>query len=171
MPDQPTWLARVPYILGSLRDAKTPPILDRAAIEKLFQVRRRQGINLMRRFGGYQIGRTFLVSTAAVIQFLDQPEVDEDRRHLEVQKQRVAEFLGEARLGLSLPRIDLSQTPKPSEITFRGLPAGIHLTAHQLAVDFKSATDLLEKLFALSQALANDFETFERALDPHGSTV
>ena len=171
MPHQPTWLERVPSILAALRDPKTPPLLGRAAIETLFALRRRQAINLLRRLGGYQVGRTFLVATESVIQFLEQPTVDQDLRTLHVEKQRVAEFLAEARVQFSLPRIDLAQIPKRSGMTFDGLPAGIHLTAHHLAVEFDSGTDLLEKLFALSQALAHDFQTFERALEQHGSAV
>ena len=165
MPHHPTWLPAVPAILRRLREPHTPPFLDRATLESLFQVRRRQAINLMRRFGGYQVGRTFLVSTEAVIRFLEDSKVDEQIQEVQAQKQRVADFLGEVRRGRSLPRIEFPQAPKLSEITFKGLPPGIHLTSSRLSIDFDSPTDLLQKLFSLSQALANDFETFERALE------
>jgi hypothetical protein len=81
----------------------------------------------------------------------------------EAQKKCVEEFLGEARQRLTLPSIPLPPA-KLSEITFSGLPTGIHLVPGQLTIQFQGATDLLEKLFSLSQALANDFETLESAV-------
>ena len=54
-----------------------------------------------------------------------------------------------------------------------GLPAGIRLESSQLTVDFHNPMELLEKLFALSQALANDYEKFERswiAAQPTGAS-
>jgi hypothetical protein len=44
-----------------------------------------------------------------------------------------------------------------------GLPEGIDLDPGELRIRFHHLHQLLEKLFALSQALANDYETFERA--------
>jgi hypothetical protein len=46
---------------------------------------------------GYQVGRTFLVSTEAVIHFLEDSKVDEQIQEVQAQKQRVADFLGEVR--------------------------------------------------------------------------
>ena len=91
------------------------------------------------------------------------------RPAIEAQKRHVADFLGQARQSLSLPRIRLSPTPKLSKITFAGLPPGIHLTPGHLTIEFESATELLETLFSLSQALVNDFDTVERAWErpPH----
>jgi hypothetical protein len=86
----------------------------------------------------------------------------------ELQKQRVAEALGEARQALTLPRIALPPHTKFSEITFAGLPKGIHLTPGRLLIEFENATGLLEKLLALAQALANDFDSLEQALAAAG---
>jgi hypothetical protein len=61
MPNQPSWIESVPEILETLRAPGTPPFLDRPTVEVLFGVRRRQAIHLLRRFGGYQVGKTFLV--------------------------------------------------------------------------------------------------------------
>jgi hypothetical protein len=42
------------------------------------------------------------------------------------------------------------------------LPAGIRLEPGSLKVEFHDSQELLQKLFALSQAIANDFEQFEK---------
>ncbi len=61
MPDQSSWLERVPEILAWLKAADSPPFLDRPSPELLFGVKRRQAIELMHRMAGYQVGKTFLV--------------------------------------------------------------------------------------------------------------
>lgn len=73
--------------------------------------------------------------------------------------------LGQARQALTLPRIALPPPAQLSALTFAGLPDGIRLLPGRLEVEFATATDLLEKLFALAQAFANDFESLEKALD------
>jgi hypothetical protein len=155
----------------TLESETAPPILDRKAIETLFGVRRRQAIALLHRFDGYQLGRTFVAPRQAVIDFLAPLAASEPLARVRAQKRRVEEFLGEARQSLTLLRIPLPAA-KLSEITFAGLPSGIHLLPGQLSIHFAGATELLEKLFALSQALANDFEALESALagPSHGLT-
>ena len=41
------------------------------------------------------------------------------------------------------------------------LPAGIELKPGTLTVEYTKGVDLLQKLFTLVQAIANDFERFE----------
>lgn len=163
MPDHPRWLDRVPEILRQLQTDSTPPILDRTAIERLFGIRRRQAITLLHRFSGYKLGRTFVVHRDSVVQYLTEVAKTGEIAAMEEQQRTVAEFLGEARQGLLLPCIPIPRT-KLSEITFAGLPPGIHLIPGQLTIEFSGAQNLLEKLFVLSQALANDFPTLEAAL-------
>jgi len=63
-----------------------------------------------------------------------------------------------------LPRIPLPSPTQLSAITFAGLPTGIRLTRGDLSVTFSSAQDLVEKLFSLAQAFANDYESLQEAL-------
>ena len=163
MPNHPTWLEHVPDILDRLQAEETPPLLDRQAIEHLFGVRRRQAIHLLHRFSGYQVGRTFVVSRDAVRAFLEDRQTNGTWEVVNTKKNHVIAFLGEARQALQAPVLALP-TKKFSEITLDGLPAGIHLKPDQLTIQFQGATDLLEKLFALSQALVNDLDRLEAAL-------
>ena len=41
------------------------------------------------------------------------------------------------------------------------LPAGVRLSPGELRIQSESAEELLTKLFALAQAIANDYEAFE----------
>ena len=163
MPDQPTWIEAVPEILQALEAPGTPPFLDRPAIEALFGVRRRQAIHLLRRFGGYQVGKTFLVPREAVAGFLRDPQrwsaaADEKGRF-----ERVASTLGQARTELQQRRIPIPAQIETRRLDLSGLPPGIRLETGQLIIQFEKPVELLEKLFALSQALTNDYESFERS--------
>src|SRR5450631_1811922 len=169
LPTHPTWLERVPDILEKVQSERTPPILDRQAIEGLFGIRRRQAIALLHRLAGYKVGRTFVVPREAAIEFLQKILASGAIEEAAAEKSGVMEFLGEARQGLQLPSIPLPVAAKLSDITFNGLPPGIRLQPDRLTIRFQSATDLLQKLFSLSQALANDFETLELQLAAGGS--
>lgn len=163
MPDQPSWIEHVPKILETLESPGAPPFLDRSTVEMLFGVRRRQAIHLLRRFGGYQVGKTFLVSRETVIRFLRDPR---RRTAAEIEKgrfERVGNALAKARLELYQRRIPITVQPETLRLEISGLPDGIDLKTGQLTVRFEQPVELLQKLFALSQALANDFESFERS--------
>ena len=146
-----------------MESPQAPPFLDRPAVEMLFGVRRRQAIQLLGHFGGYQIGKAFLVPREAVVGFLRDP-----RRRIaaELEKgrfERVSSALGQARQELHQRRIPIAVPPEALRLEISGLPEGIRLETGQLTVHFGRPVELLEKLFALSQALANDYESFERS--------
>src|ERR1035438_8036855 len=63
------WLLKIPEIIGML-EAFDVPVVDRAIVEHLFVLRRRQAIELLHRFGGFQSGRTFLVDRHVLIENL-----------------------------------------------------------------------------------------------------
>jgi hypothetical protein len=42
------------------------------------------------------------------------------------------------------------------------LPPGVGLSPGELHIQFQSSEELLSKLFALAQAIANDYEAFEK---------
>jgi hypothetical protein len=42
------------------------------------------------------------------------------------------------------------------------LPPGVSLSSGELHIQFRSSEELLTKLFALAQAIANDYEAFEK---------
>jgi hypothetical protein len=162
MPDQPSWIGFVPQILRDLEAPGGPPFLDRSAVEALFGVRRRQAIELLRRFGGYQIGKTFLVPREAVVRFLRDPERWPAVAGEKARFERVLSALGQARAELHQRRIPIPAQTEALRLELSGLPPGIRLEAGQLTVQFAAPLELLEKLFALSQILTNDYEAFER---------
>jgi len=171
MPDQPSWIEHIPKILHTLESPGAPPFLDRPAVESLFGIRRRQAILLLRRFGGYQVGKTLLVPREAVVGFLRDPR---RKTAADVEKgrfERVSNALGAAQRGLHQRRIAIPVSPQASSPEIAGLPEGIRLEPGCLTVHFEKPLELLQKLFSLSQTLAHDFETFERSCAPESGDI
>lgn len=158
MPAQPAWLLQLPELIANL-ERISAPVLDRAGFELLFGVRRRRAIELMHHFGGFQAGRTFLIERRPLIATLQQALASADYQFQFQRKQRLSEFLELVGKQHAARRVAIPVEPaaSPGEIT---LMPGVELLPGHLHVDFQSPRDLLTKLFALSQNIANDFEGF-----------
>jgi hypothetical protein len=59
-------------------------------------------------------------------------------------------------------RVKILVEPGAWDTRIRSLPAGIRLEPGSLRVEFRDPQELLQKLFVLSQAIAEDFEQFEK---------
>jgi hypothetical protein len=162
MASNPEWLHRVPDICTQLQ-ALHAPVVDRAVIERLFGVRRRQAIQLMHRFGGYQAGKTFLLETGRLAQNLqalaDTPEFHE----VEHQKRRLSSTLDQAWQNRTAHTFRIPVSPSSRDRVVADLPPGITLIPGRLMVEFTGVEDLMSKLYEVAQAAANDFDAFSAA--------
>lgn len=162
MPAQPSWLLTLPSILEQLR-ASAVPFLDRPAVEKLFAIRRRRAHALMAGFGGYLVGKTFLIDRAQLIAALESLAAGQDFAVERRRKSRLSEELDRTRAELSGRRIALPSPPSSRDRAMADLPEGIYLRPGELRIEFSDAEDLAAKLFELSQAMANDWTAFQKA--------
>ena len=161
MPAKAQWLLRVPEILQELA-ALDAPVVDRAVCERLFRLRRRRAIDLMRCFGGYQTGRTFLIDRPKLIAQLEQLR-DSPIFKMEWQrKERLSERLEAIRRLQTGARVAIPVAEEVLSQRLPDLPAGVGLSPGALHIQFQSSEELLSKLFALAQAIANDYEAFEK---------
>jgi len=166
MPDHPLWLERVPAVLDFLAGPGAPDLLGRGSIEALLGVRRRRAILILHACKASRRGRELLATRKAFAAFLQSQDHEAALRQERERQQQVAEALGRARREWAVPRISLPRQ-RPA-LTLAGLPPGIHLTHGNLSVDFTGAQDLVEKLFTVAQAFADDYESLEAALQPGG---
>jgi hypothetical protein len=60
MPAKTLWLLHIPEIVSQLENVRRAAV-NRAIIERLFGLRRRQAVELLHRSGGRRTGRTLLV--------------------------------------------------------------------------------------------------------------
>lgn len=154
MPANPMYFRRLPEIMKTLQ-AFSGEFLDRATIEKLFGVRRRTAINLMHKCGGYQVGRTFLISRQQLIAALEKLAAG-DAAQVEIErKQRVADLLDEAYMKTVQNRLKVAIAPRTEAVLLDSL-TNVHLGPHELRIAFEDEVELYEKLALLSQALLSD---------------
>jgi hypothetical protein len=164
MPDQPTWYQRLPIILEAL-ESTAVPVIDRFTVERLFGVKRRQAIRIMARFGGYQAGRTFLIDRGEVLARLRSlaggvPAASAIRR-----KERIWKALRREAASLRAKAVVIPALPPgPLDRTEAHLPAGVELRRGLLTIRYGQPVELLQKLYALSQAIANDYDAFEKLI-------
>lgn len=169
VPLQPSWFPRIPALLESLQAETAPGEFTRRDVEQLFGVRRRRAILLLHRFEAFRRGPDLVARRDSVIAYLQRQWSTDAAEQAALQDRQVSDALAEARRALVLPSIPLPPPKRLSAITFAGLPPGIELTREELSVTFSSAQDLVEKLFTLAQAFANDYESLDDALNDRPS--
>ena len=161
MPPQPLWLLHVPRIIEEVRRLPVP-VLDRAVIEKLFGLKRRQAIQLLHRFGGYQAGRTFLLDRQELVEQLEAIRDGETFRY--EQRRRLVAELESVRKYLQAAAVKIPLRPQ-ARYQIATLPPDVDLQPGRLRVEFDGVEDLLSKLFELAHSAANDFERFRNAVE------
>jgi hypothetical protein len=159
-----SWLLRLPEILIELEGLEIP-VIDRAVFERIFGVRRRRAIQLMKYFDGYQSAHTCLVDRAALTARLAQLAASPEYVFEHRRRQRVEEAVDRLRKYRIAAAVRLPVRPGARERTMADLPAGLFFQPGVLRVEFASPEDLLGKLFELAKAAANDFETFCAAVE------
>src|SRR5450432_226870 len=161
MPAKAERLLRVPEILVALRVFDTP-VVDRAAMQRLFGFRRRRAIQFMHELDGYQAGHSFLVDRLRLIAQLEVLQNSDGFHQENRRRMNLEETAEHARRHAVATRVKIHVEPDTWNTRMHALPAGIRLEPGSLRVDFCNPQELLQKLFALSQAIANDFKEFEK---------
>jgi hypothetical protein len=161
MPAKAEWLLRVPEILVALRVLDVP-VVDRAAIQRLFGFQRRRAIQFMHELDGYQAGHSFLVDRLRLIAQLEVLQNGDAFHQENRRRMKLEETAEQARRHAVTARVKIHLEPGTWKTRMHTLPAGVWLEPGSLRVEFRDPQELLQKLFALSQAIANDFEQFEK---------
>ena len=165
MPAKALWLLHVPEIVSQLETFDVP-VVDRAIIEHLFGLRRRQAIELLHRFGGYQTGRTFLVDRRVLIEHLRRLVEGEEFQLENRRKERLDQAVDQLRQHQAAKRVRIPVRPDVLSRNVAGLSNGVALEPGHLHIEFSCTEDLLAKLYELSQAASNDFDRFRAAAEP-----
>jgi hypothetical protein len=164
------WFLHIPEIIGQLK-VLSAPVVDRALIEKLFALKRRQAIELCHRFGGFQAGRTFLVDRLQLITELERLHRDPGFDAETHRRERLSQIVVEARRLRAGAEVVLPVSPDALDRHMNDLPSGVRLEAGCLTVWFDRPEELLAKLFELAKAAQNDYEAFCAAADKSGGSV
>ena len=160
MPAKAEWLVRLPEIRAAL-ERFDAPVVDRSVIEKVFGLKRRRAIELMHQFGGYQAGHTFLVDRLQLLGRLAAFEGEGDYHGEKRRRERLQGFVQASREHLLATRVVIPLVSADARFTLDGLGPGVRLTPGMLSVEFGRPLELLQKLYALAQAISHEFEKFE----------
>ena len=162
MPAKSQWLLQIPEIVQQLRVLDVP-VVDRVVIEKIFGVRRRRAVELMRHFGGYRSGNTILLDRLGLVDQLEAVGAGDDVIREQRRKERLSGKLDE----LHQYRVAASVRIPVLTVAAGTLPEGVAFEAGRLMVDYGSVEELLSRLYALSQAAALDYDGFCQDVEDH----
>lgn len=175
MPTPRTWLARSQEILAILRSSDADE-LDRAAIEKLFEIQRRAALNLMDQVGAIK-GLRHSVSRTSLLSWVERiltTEGQEFERRQRVNQQIAAEMAErhahkQALTDAGRPPVSFTLPQELLSSSITSLPREIEISAGRIIVSFDQdhPEEACQLLYALGLALSNDFESF--LATQHGS--
>jgi hypothetical protein len=151
MPAKASWLLHIPEIVEQLELFKVP-VVDRAIIEMVFGLGRRQAIEFLRRFGGYQAGKTFLIERQVLIEGLRRLMDGDEFRNEILRKERLNSSIDQLHRNQAGARVKIPVPAEALNVKMAGLSRGIVLGPGHLHIQFVSTEDLLCKLVELSQA-------------------
>ena len=143
VPAKPRWLLAIPDAIRQL-EKLDQDILTRRDLERLFGVSKVRAVALITAFGA---GRTGHILTL--------PRGEQTRRERVVTEIRKARLTG-IRVAVPVEALDARLS---------GLPEGVSVEPGRIEVRFSGAQDAVGRLFALAQALTNDYEQFEALVD------
>jgi hypothetical protein len=166
MPAQPSWHIRVPEIRAALLSPASPPFLDRPAVEKLFGLRRRQAIRILTACGGYQVGKTFLISRDGLLSYLEDVTATGAVDRIRKRKLRISTALNEVAHQAVAQQTQIRTRPDLLRGGPGDLPAAIELVGPgKILITFHGATDLLSRIAELAAAATNDFPRFRKLFE------
>ena len=164
MPAKPSWLLHINEIRSMLMEV-TLPVIDRAVIQSVFGLGRRQAVELMNRLGSYQAGKTLLIERTRLIAELDKIEAGGDYRQEQARHEKLSAALAKFQHMRQAQEVRIEVSPEVFSARVAALPDAVHLQPGKLEVEFSGCEDLVGKLFTVAQAALNDFETFRRMSD------
>jgi hypothetical protein len=164
MPAKASWLLHVAAIRSMLAEVDLP-VIDRAVVERVFRLGRRQAIELLRHFGGYQAGRTFLIDRKQMIAALDKIAATGDYQQEQARHEKLTAALAKLQRTRPAQAVRIEVSPNIFDSRMQALPEAVHLQPGRLEVEFSGCEDLLTKLFALAQAALNDYAGFQRVTE------
>ena len=137
--------------------SRSARLVDRACFEQVFGVRRRRAIQLMHQFGGYQSGRTFFIERVKLLRLLRRMARGDYEWELARRTKLVAEIERTKKL-LPGREVKIVVPAEVAEHKLADLPAGVHLRPGELRIEFNGRRNCSQRLYELSQAIANDYE-------------
>ncbi len=141
-------------------------MLDRQAVERLFEVKDRRARTLIRQFGGdTRIGNAWAIQRERLIEALQTVQRGDNFEWDHRRRRRVAAVLEQARREYPARQVEIRVPAETRFRTLASLPSAIQIAPGELRIQFGMLEELLTHLLDVAQALTNDFESFENLMD------
>ena len=134
--------------------------------EALFGIRRRRAIAILQKFAGYQTGRTCFVSRTDLINQLRVLASSGSFTAEQSRKERLGAQLDELHRHRSAKRVIIPQLPESDLHARPALPIGVYVEEGTMKVQFETVEQLLQRLYAVAVAAADDFDVFCSFVEP-----
>lgn len=166
MPAKPRWYNKLDLIIAALSD-HPHRLIDRATLQSLLGVGRRRAQQILAPCAGVRIGASVLADKEVLIERLRLLAASDEAEQEARRRARLAHILSALRKEhLNRPKLLVEAPVSVVAQKFENLPAGVHLQAGRITVEFTEPREALEKLLALAMAVSNDFARFQRATSP-----
>jgi hypothetical protein len=123
----------------------------------------------MQRVGGYQCGRTYIVNREVMLDWLERVQAEPGFQSEQTRKQKLAGQLNELHQHRAAARVTIPVLPETGRTRLPSMPPGIAIGPGTLSVLFATAEELLARLYAFSQLVADDFDAFCDMLEVHAA--
>ena len=161
-PQNPSGMANSPTSIREL-EVLPRPFVDRATVEFLLGVGRRRAQQIMAPCVNDRVGVNGLADRAALIDRLRRLGQGDDGFHEVERRRKVAHVLEQLRkTRLEKPQLLVEAPVAVVNQEIKDLPAGIHIEAGRITIEFEQPQQALERLLALAMAISNDYDRFER---------
>ena len=156
-------LLAIPDAIEQL-EAVDRPLLTRRDLERLFGIARSRAAMLMRMFGAELTGCTLTLPRTELLRQLRMYRKRGVFRAEEQRRDRLLTELRKARLtGIRVP-----VEAEALQGRLSGLPDGVLVERDRIEVRFDGGKEAVARLYALAQALVNDYERFEELVGGSG---
>jgi hypothetical protein len=165
VPAPASWLRRLPDAIAQLERFERETV-TRADVQIVLGVSKRRAVQLMHAWGAERRGGRGELELARGPLLRRWKALRRGRQYGE-EEGRVASLmtaLREARVS----RVRVTVPRETFSAKLAGLPEGVTIEPRRVVVEFASAQDAVGKLFAIAQALGNDWERFESLVDAAG---
>ena len=139
------------------------PWVDRETLQSLLRVGPRRAQQILRPGVTRQIGANGVASREELIAHLKRLAAGDEAYYERRRRKRLAQVLeGLRQAALAQPKVLVEAPTTVRSQEFANLPDGVSVSPGAISITFSSPSEALQRLLALSMAIGNDFNEFER---------
>jgi hypothetical protein len=162
MPSRPTWFARLPDAIAQLEEFPRETV-TRTELQTVLALSKRRTVQLMHEWAAERRGGRGDLELARGPLLRRWKALCRGRRYVGEQA-RVAR-MGATLRAARVSRVKVTVPRDALGTRLLGLPPGVVVEPRRIVVDFDDAKEAIAKLFALAQALGNDWDAFEEVVN------